>query len=509
VTSGPAPTLQRAGVLLRDRYGGAMAGLDPSLLHRSAVDLADMVRRGEIGALELNDLALEQIERRNPEVNALIDVWADEARTVAAAIAPGDPRPFAGVPTAIKNNRAVAGHRLTNGSSFGADPVPTHDHNVVRRLRGAGFVLLGATNLPEWSIMAVTNPRRFGPTRNPWDLDRTSGGSSGGSAAAVASGMLPVAHGNDGGGSIRIPAACCGLVGLKPQRGRISLAPDLGQHLLAVDGMLTRTVADTAATLDVLAGPEPGDASWAPPPAVPFAAQAARGADGGLERLRVALVLEPAFDGEPSPVDVATTRDVADRLARLGHAVDEIAAPWRRDGLLELFASAFGPAVASSIRAAELRTGRACAPDDVEALSWLLWEQAQGPRALDYVIDEAELQAFARDVVTATRAYDVVLTPSLAEAPLPIGEIDPDGSDPQTTFDRGGRFNPFLAISNITGSPAISLPLGVRPAGDVAAGMPVGVQLIGRPADEGTLLALSAELERAMPWADRIAPLAG
>jgi amidase len=355
----------------------------------------------------------------------------------------------------------------------------------------------------------VTNPRRFGPTRNPWDLDRTSGGSSGGSAAAVASGMLPIAHGNDGGGSIRIPAACCGLVGLKPQRGRVSLAPDLGQHLLAIDSMLTRTVADTAATLDVLAGPEPGDASWAPPPAAPFADQAARGADGRLERLRVALVLEPAFEGPPSATDVAVTRDVAGRLEGLGHVVDEIPAPWRRDGLLELFASGFVPAVASSIRAVELRTGRACTPDDVEALSWLLWEQAQGPRALDYVIDDAVLQAFARDVVTATDAYDVVLTPSLAEAPLPIGLIDPDGPDPQATFDRGGRFNPYLAISNITGSPAISLPLGVRPDDDVAPGLPVGVQLIGRPADEGTLLALATELEQAMPWAGRmVAPLA-
>ncbi|MFA4928197.1 MAG: amidase [Patulibacter sp.] len=485
-----------------------MAPLDPSLLTRSALDLADLVRRGEISALELTDTALAAIDDRNPAVNALIDVWADEARTVAAAIGPGDPRPFAGVPTAIKNNRAVAGHRLTNGSTFGADPIPTHDHNVVRRLRDAGFVLLGATNLPEWSITAVTNPRRFGPTRNPWDLSRTSGGSSGGSAAAVASGMLPIAHGNDGGGSIRIPAACCGLVGLKPQRGRISLAPDLGQHLLAVDGMLTRTVADTAATLDVLAGPEPGDASWAPPPAVPFAAQAALGASGGLERLRVALVLEPAFEGEPSAADVAVTRAVAERLAGLGHTVDEVPAPWRRDGLLKLFASAFVPAVASSIRAVELRRGRACTPDDVEALSWLLWEQAQEGRALDYVIEEAGLQAFARDVVTATDAYDIVLTPSLAEAPLRIEQIDPDGPDPQATFDRGGRFNPYLAISNITGSPAITLPLGVRPDGDDAAGLPVGVQLIGRPADEGTLLALSAELEQADPWAGRIAPVA-
>lgn len=491
-----------------ERYGGPMAPLDPSLLTRSALDLAGLIRRGEISALELTDTALAAIDQRNPAVNALIDVWAEDACATAAAVGPGDPRPFAGVPTAIKNNRAVAGHRVTHGSAFPGDPIATGDHNVVRRLRHAGFVLLGATNLPEFGIMAVTNPRRFGPTRNPWDLDRTSGGSSGGAAAAVAAGMLPVAHGNDGGGSIRIPAACCGLVGLKAQRGRISLAPDLGEHLLVVDGMLTRTVADTAATLDVLAGPEPGDAAWAPPPAAPFAEQAARGADGRLERLRIGLVLEPAFEGTPSATDVAVTRAAARRLESLGHTVDEIPAPWHRDGLLELFAGAFVPAIASGIRAVELRRGRVCTPDDVEALSWMLYGQAQSVSAVDYLLADGELQAFARSVVTATSDYDIVLTPALAEAPLPIGTIDPDGPHPQATFDRGGTFNPYLAISNITGSPAITLPLGVRPDADPAPGLPVGVQLIGRPADEGTLLALAAELEQDAPWAGRLAPLA-
>ncbi|MBF6618713.1 MAG: amidase [Patulibacter sp.] len=484
-----------------------MAPLDRALLQRSAVDLAALIWAGEISALELTDTALAAIDDRNDAVNALIDVWADEARAVAATVGPGDPRPFAGVPTAIKNNRAVAGHRLTQGSTFPGDPVPTQDHSVVRRLRDAGFVLLGATNLPEWAIMAVTNPRRFGPTRNPWDPTRTSGGSSGGAAAAVAAGILPVAHGNDGGGSIRIPAACCGLVGLKPQRGRISLAPDLGQHLLASDGMLTRTVIDTAATLDVLAGPELGDASWAPPPATSFTAHAARGVEGRLQRLRIGLVLEPAFEGAPSAADAGVARRVATRLAELGHLVDEIPAPWRREGLLELFASSFLPAIGSSIRAVERRRGRSCRPEDVESLSWMVHEQARSATAVEYVLADAELQAFAREVVVATSAYDVVLTPALAEPPPRVEELDPDGPDPAATFARGGRFNPYLAISNITGSPAISLPLGVHP-GPSTEGLPVGVQLIGRPADEGTLLALAAELEQAMPWEGRIAPLA-
>lgn len=202
-----------------------MPAADSALLRRPATELAALIHRGELAAVDLVAAALARIGALDGRVNAFVDLWAEEALETAAAIGPGDPRPFAGVPTAIKNNRGVAGKRLTFGSSFPGEATASEDAHVTRRLREAGFVLLGATNLPEWGITPVTEPRRFGPTRNPWDLARTPGGSSGGSAAAVASGMLPVAHGNDGGGSIRIPAACCGLVGLKPQRGRISLAP--------------------------------------------------------------------------------------------------------------------------------------------------------------------------------------------------------------------------------------------------------------------------------------------
>ena len=199
-------------------------------------------------------------------INAFTHVAHESALAAAEAISPGDPRPFAGVPIAIKDNRPVAGMPLTNGSDLFGDFVPDHDAFLVRRLREAGFVIVGKTSMPEMGILPTTEPRRFGPTRNPWNLERTPGGSSGGSAAAVAAGMVPVAHGNDGGGSIRIPAACCGLVGLKPARGRVSVGPDSGQSFLVCDGALTRTVQDTAALLDVLGGPEPGDATWAPPP---------------------------------------------------------------------------------------------------------------------------------------------------------------------------------------------------------------------------------------------------
>lgn len=484
-----------------------MAAVEPALLRRSAVELAELVRSGDLRAVDLVQAAIERIAAVDGEINAFIDVWAEDALRAAAEIGPGDPRPFAGVPTAIKNNRAVAGRRLTYGSAFSDDAPPTADHNVTRRLRDAGFVLIGSTNLPEWGITPVTNPRRFGPTRNPWDPRRTSGGSSGGAAAAVAAGMLPVAHGNDGGGSIRIPAACCGLVGLKPQRGRVSLAPDLGTHLLVVDGMLTRTVLDTAATLDVLAGYEPGDAAWAPPPERPFVDHVRRGAEDAVGPLRVALVIEPAFEGTPSAADEDAARRTADVLAGLGHRVEEIPAPWRVPGLLDLFAASFGPGIAAQIRATERRLGRACTPDDVEALSRMLWEQAATPGAIDYVLADATLQSVGRGIVTATSDYDVVVTPALAGAPPRIEEVDPDGPDPEGTFARGGTFNPYLAVSNITGSPAMSLPLFVRPDGDSAAGLPLGVQLIGRPADEATLLAVAAQLEQALPWADRVAPV--
>src|SRR3954462_8892229 len=242
---------------------------DADLLFRPAVELAGLVRSGELSAQELVAASLARIDAVGPELNAFVNVFHDEALAAAAAIHPGDGRPFAGVPIAVKNNRAIEGKRLTFASDFTGDWTAPYDHNVVRRLRAAGFVIVGSTPLPEWGILPWTNTKRFGATRNPWDPGRTSGGSSGGSATAVAAGMVPIAHANDGGGSTRIPAACCGLVGLKPQRNRISLAPEIGQSFLATDGVLTRTVADTAAALDVLAGPEVGDPAWAPPPPGP------------------------------------------------------------------------------------------------------------------------------------------------------------------------------------------------------------------------------------------------
>ena len=464
-------------------------------MFRPADELAALVRRGELPALALVDAALERIAALQPQINAFVDVDADGAREAAAAIAPGDDRPFAGVPIAIKNNRAVAGRRLTLGADLMGDHVPAHDHNVTRRLRAAGFVIVGTTALPEWAILPVTEGRRQGPTRNPWDRGRTPGGSSGGSAAAVAAGMVPLAHGNDGGGSLRIPAACCGLVGLKPQRGRISLAPELGEQFLTQDGMLTRTVRETALLLDVLAGPQVGDASWAPPPAEPFA----RSAQRPFGRLRIGFTtLMPLVEAELHRACQRAAQDAAALLETLGHEVQEVQPPWQRPRLLKRFTSAFGPAICSSIAAAGLLAGREPRADDMEALSWELWQTSKRIDAVQAELSRYALQAFARSITSWAAPYDALLTPALAQPPLPIGTLDPCGPDPAGTFERSGHFTPYTAISNVTGSPAISLPLYAHDDG-----LPLAVQLIGRPAQEGALLALAAQVEAAAPWADR------
>ncbi len=468
------------------------------LMFRPVTELADLVRGGRLSARELVDASLERIDALQPAVNAFVDVDHEGARAAADAIGPGDARPFAGVPIAIKNNRAVRGMRLTLGAELTGDRRAPHDHNITRRLRDAGFVIVGTTCMAEWGIMAVTETRRFGPTRNPWDLERTPGGSSGGSAAAVAAGMVPIASANDGGGSTRIPAACCGLVGLKPQRGRVSHAPDAGEQFLVQDGVLTRTVAETAQVLDLLAGPEPGDASWAPPPGEPFAVSAAR--EPGALRIAFTTTM-PLLEAGLDQQCERAARDAAALLADLGHEVDEVAPPWAAPGLLDSFTALFGPAVCAQIAVTATVAGREPAERDMEPLSWALWRRCMEIDAVEAAVVGYALQAFARAITTWAAPYDAILTPALAQPPVAIGELDPCGRDPMGTFRRSGDFTPYTAIANVTGSPAIALPLGVRDDG-----LPLAVQLIGRPAGEGALLALAAQLEQAQPWAARRAP---
>lgn len=472
---------------------------DSDLMFRPATELAAMVRSGEVSSRELVETSLARIEQLNPQLNAFVEIDGERALATAAQINPGDERPFAGVPIAIKNNRPVAGLKATIGCSLLADHVASHDSNVARRLKDAGFVVVGTTTLPEYGILPVSEARLFGPTRNPWDLERTPGGSSGGASAAVASGMVPVAHGNDGGGSIRIPAACCGLVGLKPARGRISAAPERGEAPLDVDGVLTRTVADTAALLDVLAGYELGDATWAPSPSEPFAQSAGRTPG----KLRIAATsFPPIAEAVVDPICVQAVTDAAELLRSLGHEVEEVEPPWRIEGLSELFGAVFSIHIALQIVYSGMVAGHDPTAEDMEPMSWALFQMTQNFNSVQGFALEIQLQALTRQLVEFLHPYDALLTPALAERPLPIGTLDTAAPDPMSTFTRSGLFTPFTPVFNASGQPGISLPLYQGPDG-----LPLGVQLVGRPAGEAALLALASQVEAAAPWVDRRAPV--
>jgi amidase len=465
------------------------------LLFRPATELAALVRGGEVTSRELVDASLERIEALNDRLNAFILVDADGARAAADAVDAGDARPFAGVPIAIKDiGPAWAGKPLTYGSDVFGDFTPDAHGNVVRRLLDAGFVPVGKTNVPEVGILNVTESRRHGPARNPWDTDRTPGGSSGGSAAATAAGMVPIAHGNDGGGSIRIPAACCGLVGLKPARGRISPGPVLGDSFLATDGVLSRTVEDTARSLDVLAGYELGDANWAPEPAEPFHAALEREPSG----LRIALVVNPPIDAPVDPVLAGAVGDAGELLASLGHEVEEVELPWNVPELFAEFTKVWAVGIGATVDFGSRISGREPSPDTLEALTLELWRGAKGLDGIDHMRAMVAMQAYGRAVVTAMAPFDAVVTPVMAQRQVRIGEIDPETG--MEAFYKAGQFTPYTAVLNISGQPGISLPLFEDD------GLPVPVQVIGRPAGEWDLLALAAQVERARPWADRRPP---
>jgi len=459
-----------------------------------ATELAARVRDGSFTAREAIEAALRRIEAIDSQIGAFIGLDADAALAEADAIEPGDPRPFAGVPIAIKANTAVAGLCMNFASRFLAGHRPTHNAYLVRRLRDAGFVVLGTTNMAEFGILPTTEPRHTGVTRNPWDTARTPGGSSGGSAAAVAAGLVPIAHGNDGGGSLRIPAACCGLVGLKPSRGRISRGPDLGDSFLASDGMLTRTVAETALLLDVLAGYEPGDATWAPRPAEPYTLAMRR--DPG--RLRIAMTLANALDVDADPEVVHGLHSAAALLRDLGHEVVEDSPALPAPDSLDIFLQVFGPGITLGVGLGERLAGRPPDEDEIEPMSRAVLDLARALPSTGYLTAVAQLQLLARGTVAFFADYDVLLTPVLAARPLPIGELHGCGDEPIADLRRSGRFAPYTALFNVTGQPAISVPVGFGEDG-----LPTAVQLVGHPLGEETLLQLAAQIEAARPWAHR------
>jgi amidase len=450
-----------------------------------ALEQARLVREREVTPLELVEEYLGRIERFDPELNAYVTVCGDES--VASAQQPLE-GPFAGVPMPIKDLVQTAGVRTTFSCKAYADNVPEEDAELARRIRAAGFVVLGKSNTPEFGTIPVTESDLNGICRSPWDTSRTPGGSSGGAAAAVAAGLAPIAQASDGGGSIRIPASCCGIFGLKPSRGRTSPAPYGDAYGLSVQGPVARTIADAAAYLDALSGPEPGDPYVAPTPERPFLEEVGR-APG---RLGVALVLEPPVDVPVDPACTSAAEETAALLVELGHDVEQVSPSWNGEALGELFAVVWQtiPALYPDLDASQL-----------EPLNAEFAARSDATSSADYVRAYVRLQSYGRRVARFVAGYDVVLTPTLAQPPVPVGWIR-EPADPWEQYERALAFTPYTPAVNVAGLPAASVPLAWTEDG-----LPVGIHLVASYGAEPLLLRLSAQLEEARPWADRRPPL--
>jgi amidase len=497
----PAPQAQE-----RTNESRYRAGLmDTELSRLDATAQAEVVRRGDASPAELVDAAVARVEKLNGELNAVIHPLFDRARRDANGALPSGP--FRGVPIVVKDlDGTLAGtpYHAGNRALKGAGYIAPRTSYLFEKLEQAGFVIVGKTNTPEFGLMPVAEPEVYGPTRNPWDPKHTSGGSSGGSAAAVASGMVPVAHAGDGGGSIRIPASMCALFGLKPSRGRVSLGPDESEGWagLVVRHVLSRSVRDSAALLDVLEGYMPGDFYTAPPPARPYANEV--GADPG--RLRIGLRRDATAKlAATDPECVAAVEDAARLLESLGHTV-EVASPAALDkaSMLDTFTKIASAAAAAEIAEIGELVGRTLTADDVEAATWVFNELAGTVSSVDYVRALHEGQSWARRVVSWWFAdgFDLLLTPTLAEPPPMVGDVAATADDPLRALSRMVPFGVNTAPFNVTGQPAISLPTFWS-----AAGLPIGVQLVGAPNREDVLLRVAAQVEAARPWADRLPPI--
>jgi amidase len=471
---------------------------------------AELVRSGEASATELVDAAIERIEALNPQLNAVIHDLSDQGRAAAQNSLPDGP--FRGVPFLLKDIGAMQadqpfhlGMQAMKDAGFRA-PI---DSYLGARFREAGFVTIGKTNLPELGILPTTEPRAYGATLNPWDTGKSPGGSSGGAAAAVASGMVPVAHANDGGGSIRIPASACGLVGLKPTRQRISEGPVTGDTMsgLTCEGVLSRSVRDTAAILDAVHGPAPGDPYVAPPPERPYTEEL----EAKPGQLRIALITTSAASIVPDPIVVEAARDAAGLLESLGHVVEERSLADVVGGggedLIETFMTRWEAGQAATLDLLALLLGRTLGPDDVEPLTWALADGGRRRSAGEYLMAVDRHHQVTRLVSGLLGDVDLILTPTLGEPPTPLGTFDDSGADPLAAIRRAFLTAAFTGLYNATGHPAISLPLHWHAEGDGAHDLPIGVQLVGAHGGEGLLIRIAAQLERERPWADRTPPV--
>jgi amidase len=490
--------------------------MSDALGEHDAVGLAALVRTGEVKPLELVDAAIARIETVDPQLNAVIHRRFERARAEAAAMtvrpepdAGGTP-PLAGVPFLVKDVTChQAGEPFHEGMRFLRDRQwrEDGDTHLASRFRAAGLITVGRTNTPELGIVPTTEPVAYGATRNPWDRTRSPGGSSGGSAAAVAAAMVPAAHANDGGGSIRIPASACGLVGLKPSRGRTSLGPAASFSAVVVcEHVVCQTVRDSAAFLDAVAGPMPGDPYVAPRPVRPFLDEV--GANPG--RLRIGLLTAaPGGLAVVQPDCVVAAEDTARTLESLGHHV-EISHPAALDlpDWSPHFISLWSGGVALGLDGWSARVGERITADDVEPLTWALAELARALpapallRSLDWLMKTTRLVAEWWEPPGGTGGFDLLLTPTLAEPPVPLGTFDSPPGNPLAGFMRAASFTPFTPPFNVTGQPAISLPMSWTPDG-----LPIGVQLVAAYGREDVLLRVGAQLEEADPWASRRPPI--
>lgn len=484
--------------------------------------LADLVRKGEVSPRELVDVSIERIEQLNPQLNAVIYKMYDAARKAAEEALPDGP--FRGVPFLLKDLLAeCAGVPMQSGCRFLKGFVPDHDSEMVRRFKTAGLIIVGKTNTPEFGLVPITEPELFGPSCNPWDLTRTTGGSSGGSAAAVASGMVPMAHGNDGGGSIRIPASCCGVFGFKPTRGRNPMGPDRSEVWLGLvsEHVLTRTVRDSAAMLDATFGPDAGAPYYLPAPSRPFLEEV----DTDPERLRIAFSSEPLLPGRVHDDCLKGLQKTVALCRELGHEVVE-SAP-RIDG--KAFAEAFLTLICAELRAdieeAEMRLGRKASYKDFEPATWAAGLLGRHIKASEFSKAIRLIKGSARPIGRFFENHDVFLTPTLATPPIRTGALQPSRTETaalkslgrinagglinalagiEALAEKAFQFIPYTPVFNATGQPAMSVPLHWNDAG-----LPIGMHFIGRYGDEATLFRLAGQIERAVPWFDRRPPFCG
>ena len=460
-----------------------------------AVGLAGLVAKGEVSPGELLETAVARMAQVNPKVNAVtLDLAAQARKTLDAGKPEG---PLAGAPFLLKDlGASLAGVPTTSGSAVFKDNVPVADSALTTAYKQAGLVIFGKTNTPEFGLTPVTESTLLGPCRNPWDLSRTSGGSSGGAAAAVAAGILPAAHASDGGGSIRIPAAACGLFGLKPSRGRVSFAPvGEGWGGASAQHVVTRSVRDSAVLLDIACRPQPGDPYYLDAPATPFADEVGRPPG----QLRIGFTTAGMAAPITDPEMIQAVKDAARLCERLGHVVEEVDLPGDLAAMQLGAGNVIAASVAATLDAEGKRRGRPVGDGEVEPLTWGMARRGQAVSGSDYIQGLAAIHAYGRAMAGLFETYDVLLLATLGGPAIPVGWLYADFS--QFT-ERLFAFMPNTQPFNNTGQPAMSAPLAWN-----AAGLPLGIQFVGRMAGEATLFRLAGQMEEASPWFDRVAPL--